>query len=86
MVFMPAERQGKTWKLSCSFHGPYRLLYVTETNVEVRLIDRPGDDSMFVHINQVRRCYPQLGDAVWKGPRDKRNKRKAISRDQQCTT
>ena len=76
MVFMPAERQGKTWKLSRPFHGPYRVLHVTDTNVEVRLIDRPEDDTIFVHLNRVRRCYPQQGDAVWKGPRDKRRKRK----------
>ena len=30
MVFMPAEQQGKTWKLSRPFHGPYRVLKVTE--------------------------------------------------------
>ena len=58
MTFMPAEQQGKTWKLSRPFHSPYRVLNVTDTNVEVRLIDRPEDDSMFVHINRVRRCYP----------------------------
>ena len=40
MVFMPAEQQGKTWKLSRPFHGPYRVLKVTDTNV-VRLVGRP---------------------------------------------
>ena len=76
MVFMPAERKSKTWKLSRPFHGPYRVLHATDTNVEVRLIDHPEDDTMFVHLNRVHRCYPQQGEAVWKGPRDKRRKRK----------
>ncbi len=29
------------------------------TNAEVRLIDRPKDESIFVALNQVRRCYPE---------------------------
>ena len=72
MVFMPAERQGKAWKLSRPFHGPYRVLNVTNTNVEVRLVDSPQDESMFVHLNRVRKCNPQQGDAVWTGPSRKR--------------
>ena len=48
MVFMPAEWQGKMWKRSRPFHGPYRVLHVTDTNVDVRLVDCPEDDSMFV--------------------------------------
>lgn len=36
MIYMPAESQGKNWKLSRPFHGPYRVLKVTPTNVEVR--------------------------------------------------
>ena len=78
---MPTEQQGKTWNLSRPFHGPYRVLNVTDTNVEVWFIDRPKDDSMFVHINRVRRCYPQQGDAVWKGPQDKWSKRKRSPED-----
>ena len=54
MVFMPAEQQGKAWKLSRSFHGPFRVLSVTDTNVEVRLIDHPKDDPIFVHLDRVR--------------------------------
>ena len=48
MVFMPAESQGKNWKLSRPFHGPYRVLQVTPTNAEVQLIDRPKDEPIFV--------------------------------------
>ena len=73
MVFMPAERQGKTWKLLHPYHGPYRVLSVTDTNVEVRLVDNPQGESMFVHLS---RCCPQQRDTVWKGPRDKRCRQK----------
>ena len=67
MVHMPAESQGKNWKLSRPFHGPYRVLKVTPTNVEVRLVDRPGSESIFVNLGRVRLCYPEQGNSVWKG-------------------
>ena len=43
------------------------MLKVTDTNVEVRLVGRPKDDSIFVHLNRVRMCYPEQGDQVWSG-------------------
>ena len=76
MIFMPAERQGKTWKLARPFHGPYRVVHVTDTNVEARLVDRPQDPSIFVHLNRVRKCDPQQGNDVWSGPRVKRRRKK----------
>ena len=81
MVYMPAERQGSTWKLSRSFHGPCRVLTVTNTNVEVRLVDCPQDESMFVHLNWVRKCNPQQGDTVWVRSRRKRHKKKMRATD-----
>ena len=80
MIYMPAERQGKTWKLARPFHGPYRVLHVTDTNIEARLVDRPQDLSIFVHLDRVRKCHPQLADKVWTGPRVKR-RRKRRERD-----
>ncbi len=62
MVQMPSECQGKDWKLARPFHGPYRVLQVTPTNVEVRLVDQPKSDSIFVALERVRRCYPEQGD------------------------
>ena len=59
MVFMPAESQGKNWKLSRQFHGLYRVLQVTPTNAEVRLIDRPKDEPIFVALDRIRLCYPE---------------------------
>ena len=80
MVFMPAEAQGKAWKLSRPFHGPYRVLKTTPTNAEVRLVDRPEDDSIFVALNRVRLCYPEQGSNTWTGHK-KRRKRKKPSKE-----
>ena len=38
MVYMPGEVKGKAWKFARPYHGPYRLLSITPTNAEVRLI------------------------------------------------
>ena len=65
MVFMSAESQGKNWKLSRQFHRPYRVLQVTPTNAEVRLIDRPKDEPIFVALDRIQLCYPEQGDDSW---------------------
>ena len=78
MIYMPAERQGKTWKLARPFHGPYRVVHVTDTNVQARLVNCPQDQSIFVHLDRVRQCKPQQGDQVWTGPRVKRHRRKKV--------
>ena len=41
MVYMPTEHQGKAWKLARPFHGPYCVLRVMDTNVEVSPVNRP---------------------------------------------
>ena len=46
---------------------PWSLISVTNTNAEVRLISSPKDESMFVHLNRIRKCNPQQGDEVWTG-------------------
>ena len=74
MVFMPSESQGKTWKLSRPFHGPYRVLKATPTNAEVRLVNRPTDDPIFVALDRVRLCYPEQGNVVWTGHKKRRKR------------
>ena len=51
MVFMPAETQGRDRKLARPYHGPYRVLNVTPTNVEVSLIDKPKEPSIFLSLD-----------------------------------
>ena len=53
MVFMPAESQGKNWKLSRPYHGPYHVLQVIPTNAEVQLIDHPKDEQIFVALDRI---------------------------------
>ena len=85
MVYMPIETQGPDRKLARPFHGPYRVLSLTPTNVEVRLVDNPTLDPIFVSLDRVRRCYPELGNNTWTGPRKKR-KRAKKSRHQKDVT
>ena len=72
MVYMPGEVRGKAWKLARPYHGPYRVLSLTPTNAEVRLIDRPNEKSIFIPLDRVRPCYPEMADTVWTGHHSKR--------------
>ena len=76
MVYIPSEVRGEEHKLKRPFHGPYRVLSVTDTNVEVRLIDLPTDDPIFVNMNRIRLCHPSQGDVTWTGEKRKRRKKK----------
>ena len=70
MVHMPAEAQGKKLEVIIPFHGPYRVLKVTPSNAEVRFVDRPGDEAIFVNLDHICPCYPEQGDKVWIGPEE----------------
>ena len=59
MVHMPGEVKGKSWK-SRPFHGPYHVLLLTPTNAEVRLVDCPTSESIFVALNRVCVCYDEM--------------------------
>ena len=80
MVYMPKDSQGKNRKLARPYHGPYRVLSVTPTNVEVRLADKPKDDPIFISLDRVTLCYPELDDTSWDGhTRHRRKPRKSPS-------
>ena len=72
MVYMPQSVSGKAWKLARPFYGPYRVLSLTPTNAEVKLIDKPDSESIFVALNRVRLCYPELPSKSWSGQKPKR--------------
>jgi hypothetical protein len=67
MVYMPKEKKGKSRKVARPYFGPYRVLKVTPSNVEVRLVDKPAEPSIFVSLDRVRACYQELGDVSWSG-------------------
>ena len=72
LVHMPTELQGKTWKFARPFHGPFRIVSLTPTNAEVKLIDEPRAEAMFVSLRRVRPCYQELSDTSWRGTASKR--------------
>ena len=75
MIHMPGTVAGKSWKLARPYHGPYRVISVTPTNVEARLVDDVDADSIFVSVNRVRLCPPNLPDNVWIGKKKHRRSR-----------
>ena len=44
---MPSEKKGTTWKLARPFYGPYRIVDLTPTNAEVRLVDKSDDHTIY---------------------------------------
>ena len=74
MVYQPNDMQGKTWKLARPYHGPYRIIALTPNNAEVTLVDHPKDPAIFVSLDRVRPCYPELGDTSWTGGKKRARK------------
>ena len=77
MVRMPGTVKGKAWKLKRPYHGPYRVLTMTATNVEVVLVDEPTAEPIFVALDRVKPCFPELADVPWTGERCLRRSRKS---------
>ena len=65
------------WKLTRPYHGPYRVVSLTPSNAEVVLIDKPKNASIFVALSRVRRCYEEMRDDTWTGPKRKRGGQQA---------
>ena len=80
MVFMPSNVTGKDRKLARPYHGPFRIVHLTPTNTEVQLIERPQDQSIFVAIDRLRRCYSELSDRSWTGWKGRRGRAKRKSK------
>ena len=78
MIHMPGTVTGKSWKLARPYHGPYRVLNVTPTNVEARLVDDVDADSIFVAIDCVRLCPDSLPNDVWRGNTKCKRKRRSL--------
>ena len=67
MVYMPKEVSGKDRKLARPFHGPFRVVSLTQTNAEVQLVVRPEDPPLFVAIDRLLKCYTEMTDESWTG-------------------
>ncbi len=71
-AFMPAAKAGKV-KFARPFHGLFRVLEVTDSDVRVIPVDRPQDTPLFVALARIRH-YPQEGPEgeAWPLTRKKR--------------
>ena len=67
MVHMPGTVKGKAWKFVRAFYGPYRILMITPTNAEVRLVDKPEERSIFVVFERLRMRPGEMKDVSWSG-------------------
>ena len=74
MIYMPSAVTGKAWKLAGPYYGPCRVVSVTPTNVEARLVYDSDEETIFVAVNRVRPCYPEQTNTLWRG-RQKRKSR-----------
>ena len=83
MVHMPGEVKGKTWKLARPFHGPYRVVSLTPSNAEVVLVDTPKDQPIFIALSRIRRCYDEIPDVSWTGPKKRKRQRKERQKEKQ---
>ena len=62
MVYMPQEKKGKSQKVARPYFVSYHVPNVIPSNVEVCLVDKPAEPSIFVSLDRVHVCYPELGD------------------------
>ena len=61
MVYMPQEKKGKSKKVARPYFGPYRVLNVTPSSVEVCLVVIINQWN-HLSLDMVHACYPDLGD------------------------
>ena len=78
MVFMPSKTTGKQMKLALPYHGPYRVVDVTD-NVSVRPVDKPDESPMLVNMERVTKCSDALPNVSWLGPRSRRKHQKKVT-------
>ena len=85
MVYIPTEVTGKDRKLARPYHGSYRIVAITPTNAEVKLVDSIDDPSIFVALDRLRRCYPELLNTSWTGRRKTRQRKTKHNADNQAS-
>ena len=75
-VYMPSAKQGKAWKFSRPFHGPFRILELTATNASVQPVEKPQEQPTFVSLDKLRHCPKEVSDSEsWFGHRKKKSRR-----------
>ena len=56
MLYVPSENNGKAYKFSRPFCGPYQVIRVFLNGVELILISKPAASSIRVSLDRVRHC------------------------------
>ena len=59
------------------------MLSLTPTNAEVSFIDRPDEESIFVSLDRVRLCYPEMSNKTWLGRHGKCTKKNVVKKKSQ---
>jgi hypothetical protein len=67
MVHHPSHIRGEAWKLARPYFGPYEVIALTPTNAEVKPLNHPNGKSIFVALDRLRHCYPEMTNDVWFG-------------------
>ena len=77
-VYKPSEIQQKAWKFSHPYHGPFRIIKLTDSNgALVRPTTRPDDPLMLVNFDRLRPCRSEIpDDACWLGTKRIRKPKK----------
>lgn len=70
LVKFPQDETGRLRKLSCPWHGPYRVIDKHDSDITVVKVYAPQDGQIQVHQSRVVRCPPGLpAGFYWYGSR-----------------
>ena len=61
-VYTSAKKVGTAYKYACPFVGPYRVLKLYHTEVEIRLISKPFAKPIRVALGRDRLCPAEIPD------------------------
>lgn len=74
MVLRPQLKMGEHRKLARPFHGPYRIVHVTDTNASIVPCDDPTKQAETVHLSKLTKTHPALRTDTWLGVYAKANR------------
>ena len=60
VVHLSQEESGPKRKLSCHWHGPYRVISKNDPDVEVVKVFFSQEDKIQVHRSKIKKCSPYL--------------------------
>ena len=76
LLYVPYAASGKAHKFARPFHGPYRILEVTRNDARIVPVHSPKEEPIFVAIDRIRRCPPEISQEDFWPARSKRGKSK----------